>query len=125
MLVGMPAIAATAFAGAPLAMNAMPGPLPMPISMPSAANRLLQPGVAAEGRWLDGQPLLAELAGLDADLDGREGPGERHGLADSQRLGRAGRRRQGRRGKHHEADRECADIRSHGFLPAAVAARPC
>ena len=38
MLVGMPAIAATAFTGAPLAVNAMPGPLPMPMSMPSAAN---------------------------------------------------------------------------------------
>jgi hypothetical protein len=38
MLVGMPAIAATAFAGTPLAMNAMPGPLPMPISRPSAVN---------------------------------------------------------------------------------------
>src|SRR6516162_4119082 len=40
MFLGMPAIAATAFTGAPLAMNAMPGPLPlpMPISMPSAVN---------------------------------------------------------------------------------------
>src|SRR5262249_53210014 len=37
MLHGSPAIAAPALTGAPLAVNAMPGPLPMPISTPSAA----------------------------------------------------------------------------------------
>ena len=38
MLRGTPAIAATALAGTPFAMNAMPGPEPMPTSMLSAVS---------------------------------------------------------------------------------------
>ena len=38
MFFGTPAIAATAFAGTPLAMKAMPGPLPMPMSTLSAVS---------------------------------------------------------------------------------------
>ena len=38
MFFGTPAMATTALAGTPLAMNAMPGPLPMPTSMLSAVS---------------------------------------------------------------------------------------
>src|SRR5438477_434138 len=38
MFLGTPAMAATAFAGTPLAMKAMPGPLPIPMSMLSAVS---------------------------------------------------------------------------------------
>ncbi len=64
MFFGTPYITATALAGTPLAMKAMPGPLPMPMSALSAVKRLLQLGVAGRGRSLDLQPVLGEDAGL-------------------------------------------------------------
>ena len=47
---------------------------------------LLHPGVAAEGRRFDLEAVLGEDAGLHADVERREGPGERHRLADAQLL---------------------------------------
>ena len=55
--------------------------------------RLLQLGVAGRGRRLDSRPCLANMPGLDADIERREGPGERHRLADAELFRGAGGRR--------------------------------
>ena len=69
MFCGTPAMAPTAFAGTPLTMKAMPGPLPMPMSMRVRGQPLLHPGVAVEGRRFDLEPVLGEDAGLHADVE--------------------------------------------------------
>ena len=61
MFRGTPAIAATAFAGTPFAMKAMPGPLPMPTSRLSAVNACcsLASPVASEASI--SRPCLAKM----------------------------------------------------------------
>jgi len=44
---------------------------------------LLHPGIAVEGRRFDFEAMLGEDAGLDADVERGEGPGERDRFADS------------------------------------------
>ena len=45
---------------------------------------LLQLGVAGRGGGFDVKPVLGEDAGLDADVERREGPGKRHRLDDAE-----------------------------------------
>ena len=83
--------------------------------------RLLQLGVAGGGGRLDVETVLGELAGLDADIERREGPGERHRLADAELLGGARRRH----GQHGQSRTAAPAKSSHGILldgraPAAL-----
>ena len=81
---------------------------------------LLHPGVAAEGRDIELEPVLGEDADLHADVDRGEGPGERHRLADAQ-LFRRTRGRGENCGKRRYADQECEPVCPHGHCsPLAV-----
>ena len=73
---------------------------------------LLQLGVAGRGRSLDLQPVLGEDAGLDADVERREGPGERHRLDDADLFRRAGRHRD----QHGQTTDHGTEQSSHGIL---------
>src|SRR5262245_50729517 len=66
--------------------------------------RLLHPGVARKAGHLELEPLLGEGADFDADIDGRERPGERHRLAHPHALG--GRSRRGEGGSRERRQRE-------------------
>ena len=106
MFFGTPYITETALAGTPLAMKAMPGPLPMPMSMLSAVSAccILASPAAADASIVEA--VLGENPGLDADVERREGPGERHRLADAKLL----RRARGRHRQHSQTPHSIAPI---------------
>ena len=90
MASGSLALAATASAGTPLAMNPMPGPGAEREIDGIGDHRLLQLGVAAEGGRFHRQPVLGPDPLCGADLERREGKCGGGGLADADGVGGTG-----------------------------------
>ena len=81
---------------------------------------LLEPCVAVERRGFDLDAVLGEDAHLDADVERREGPGERHCFANAQLLGRARGRDQRQREDRGGGTRNGTQNAGHGVLPMAA-----
>ena len=115
MFRGTPAIAATAFAGTPFAMKAMPGPLPMPMSRLSAVNACcsLASPVAAEASI--SRPCLAKMPVWMPMSSGVKVQANGHRLADAELFRGMCWRDQRSMTKH--STRNARENSVHGILP--------